>query len=254
MGLFSRIEANVARSTNSCRLYAIGDVHGRFDLLAQLFRMIELDQLGRSPLETHVVLLGDYIDRGPDSRAVCELLSSMEDITTFHCLRGNHEQTMLDVLDGSQMAHRFWMKFGGEETLRSWGIDAELIAAANVSEQSEPALIEALRCAVPDRIVAWLRSLPSHYLHGDYLFVHAGVRPRLPLDAQADEDLLWIREPFISSKVKHPWLVVHGHSEADEIELRANRIGVDTGAYRTGILSAVGIESGTHWTIQTPAA
>lgn len=253
MSLWGRVRKAKRQSTNGCRIYAIGDVHGCFSLLVELLQMIERDQKARSPIETHVVLLGDYIDRGPQSRDVCQLLHAMNTSAYFHCLRGNHEQTMLDVLNGNRMALRFWLKYGGEETLMSWGIDPMLIERAYNGESGQIQLIKAFQRVVPPSFIKWLRALPAHHVHGDYLFVHAGVRPFFRLDDQVEDDLLWIREPFLSSTVKHPWRVVHGHSESEEVELLHNRIGIDTAAYRTGVLTAVGIEDDDVWTIQTSA-
>jgi len=251
MKFWARLRKNQPRSTGGCRLYAIGDVHGCFNLLVELLQLVEQDHEMRPAVETHVLLLGDYVDRGPQSRDVCELLYAMDPSNYFHCLRGNHEQTMLDVLDGNRTALRFWLEYGGAETLASWGMDPILIEQAHFGQLGEERLIDAFREAVPLALAEWLRSLPAVHLHGDYLFVHAGIRPALDLDMQSEEDLLWIREPFLSSKLTHPWRIVHGHSEEDEVQIRHNRIGIDTGAYRTGILTALGLEEDSHWTIQT---
>ncbi len=242
---------NQPRSTDGCRLYAIGDVHGCFSLLVELLQLIEQDQEVRPASETHVLLLGDYVDRGPQSREVCELLHAMMPSPYFHCLRGNHEQTMLDVLDGDRTALRFWLEYGGAETLASWGMSPELIEQGHFGQRGEDRLIDAFREAVPEAIVEWMRTLPAFHIHGDYLFVHAGIRPALDLDLQSEDDMLWIREPFLSSKLTHPWRIVHGHSEDDEVQIRHNRIGIDTGAYRTGVLTAVGLEEDSHWIVQT---
>lgn len=251
MTFWRRFRHSKPRSTNGCRLYAIGDVHGCFRQLVELLQLIERDHESRAQMETHVLMLGDYVDRGPQSREVCELLHRMEPSPYFHCLRGNHEQTMLDMLDGNRMALRFWLDYGGAETLASWGIGPVLIEQAQLGEEGEHRLIEAFREAVSPDIIEWLRALPAFHIHGDYLFVHAGIRPKIGLDEQTEDDLLWIREPFLSSKFDHPWRVVHGHSEGDEVQIRSNRIGIDTAAYRTGVLTAVGLEDDSHWTIQT---
>lgn len=251
MKFWDRRQQKQPRSTGGCRLYAIGDVHGCFGLLVELLQMIERDQSCRPAAETHVLLLGDYIDRGPQSRDVCELLHAMAPSPYFHCLRGNHEQTMLDVLDGNRMALRFWLDYGGAETLASWGLEPELIERARYGEAGENRLINAFRSAIPATLPEWLRALPAFRVHGDYLFVHAGIRPGLDLDRQSEDDLLWIREPFLSSKARHPWRIVHGHSEGDEVQIMPGRIGIDTAAYRTGVLTALGVEGDRHWTIQT---
>lgn len=249
MSLWNRFRRKVRYSTNECRIYAIGDVHGCFPLLVSLLQKIEEDQRQRAPMETHVVLLGDYIDRGPQSREVCELLHAMRDSAYFHCLMGNHEETMLNVLDGNRMALRFWLKYGGEETLLSWGLEPDLIARAYLSESGQWQLIEAFRERVSPDLVGWMRGLRSHHQHGGYLFVHAGVRPKCRLEEQSEEDMRWIREPFLSSTAWHPWRVVHGHSQSESAEILHNRIGIDTGAYRTGMLTAIGIEDDDAWEI-----
>ncbi|MBP6112808.1 MAG: serine/threonine protein phosphatase [Sphingobium sp.] len=253
VSLLGRLRRKARYSTDNCRIYAVGDVHGCFPLLVKLLQMIEQDQQVRYPLETHVVLLGDYIDRGPQSRDVCELLHAMEGSAYFHCLKGNHEETMLRVLEGNRMALRFWLKYGGEETLQSWGIDPALIERAYGSEGAQWDVIEAFQAAVTPSVVNWMRALPAFHRHGDYLFAHAGVRPRLKLEEQSEEDLLWIREPFLSSRARHPWRVVHGHSQSDTAEILHNRIGIDTGAYRSGVLTAVGIEDDDAWPIEAVA-
>ena len=254
MKFWSRRQQSQPRSTNGCRLYAIGDVHGCFSLLVQLLQLIEQDQASRPPAETHVLLLGDYIDRGPQSREVCELLHAMAPSSYFHCLRGNHEQTMLDVMSGNHMALRFWLEYGGAETLASWGIGPNLIEQAQYGEAGEADLIKAIRMAVPPAMARWMRRLPTYHIHGDYLFVHAGIRPKLDLERQSDDDLLWIREPFLSSRARHPWRVIHGHSEDEDVQIAPNRIGIDTAAYRTGVLTAIGMEDDEFWTIQTEPA
>ncbi|MFO1261223.1 MAG: metallophosphoesterase family protein [Sphingomonadaceae bacterium] len=249
MSLWERLRRRVRYSTADCRIYAIGDVHGCFPLLVKLLQLIEIDQREREPMETHVVLLGDYIDRGPQSRDVCELLYAMRDSAYFHCLMGNHEETMLKVLDGNRMALRFWLQYGGEETLLSWGVERDLVERAPLSEGGQWQVIEAFRERVSPALTEWMRNLRSHHRHGDYLFAHAGVRPRLKLEEQSEEDMRWIREPFLSSNAKHPWRVVHGHSQTDSAEILHNRIGIDTGAYRTGMLTAIGIEDDDAWPI-----
>jgi serine/threonine protein phosphatase 1 len=240
-----------ARHSDGARVYAIGDIHGCFEILVKLLQQIEKDQAGRDTRDTRLVFLGDYIDRGPQSRDVCELLVNLVGSDHICCLRGNHEQAMLDVLKGETEALRFWMRYGGVETLQSWGVSDRLIEKARMSEQGERRLIEAFQNAVPDYIVEWLEGLPLRYRVGDYLFVHAGIRPGVELEEQTDHDLMWIREPFLHSRAQHHVTVVHGHSEDEDPQVRSNRIGVDTGAYRTGVLTAVGIEDNTHWFVQT---
>ena len=238
-------------STWGDRLYAIGDVHGCFDLLTHLLQLIEHDLSSRAPKEARLVMLGDYVDRGPQSRDVCELLFALASEGRAICLRGNHEQVMLDVLDGDESALRFWLEYGGEATLRSWDIPEKIIDEAWYAVEGAGRLISQFREMVNPQLVEWLRGLPIYYMHGDYLFVHAGIRPRITLEDQTEQDMLWIRQPFLQSRARHPWKIIHGHSEFDEVQNMSNRVGIDTGAYRTGVLTALGLEDEHCWTVQT---
>lgn len=238
-------------STEGMRIYAIGDVHGCFDALVNLFALIEQDNAMRTPVETHIIMLGDYIDRGPDSARVCDLLYSMREYAHFHCLRGNHEQTLLDAAAGNVTALDRWMKYGGGEALKSWGVSDDLIVHAQISERDGQALVMAIAESIPQHILEWMSALPVSRSIGDYMFVHAGVRPKVALDAQSDEDMIWIRDPFLRSNAYHGKKIVHGHSVVDEPQLLPNRIGIDTGAYRTGVLTSVGIEDGEQWIVQS---
>lgn len=250
MGLF-RIGKRTAHTSQGNRIYAVGDVHGCFDLLAELFKRIERDNKGRNPVaKTKIVILGDFIDRGARSAEVCQLLYSLKDYDGVVCLKGNHEEAMLDSLDGDLRALRFWMEFGGIATLRSWGVDEELIKSAGLGESHQRALITEFRRIVPAEVISWMRGLPLTYRDGDYFFVHAGIRPGVPLNAQKEEDLLWIREPFLSSWRRHEAIIVHGHSETALASFTPNRIGIDTAAYRTGCLTALGLDADEQWTIE----
>jgi len=175
----------------------------------------------------------------------------MRHSSRFHCLRGNHEQALVDIIRGDRSSLRFWLDYGGVETVASWGIDPTLAEEAGKSEGAADRLIAELARTIPGDMLEWMASSPSHVCLGDYMFVHAGIRPRRAIDRQSEADLLWIREPFLSSRARHPYMVVHGHSEIAEPEARSNRIGIDTGAYRTGILTAVGIEDDETWFLQT---
>ncbi len=240
-----------AYSIGERRLYVIGDVHGRHDLLTDLLQRIDQDQMGRPSMQTDLIVLGDFIDRGPKSREICQFLYELSRKGRVTCLRGNHEQSMLDVLDGDEKALDFWLRYGGEATLRSWNIPDCLIGEAGYSMAAAGRLVGAFREAIEPELVQWLRGLPAFHVLGDYLFVHAGIRPRVPLDEQKERDLLWIRQPFLRSWTRHPWKVIHGHSEGDKVQYRFNRIGIDTAAYRSGILTALALEGECHWTLQT---
>lgn len=217
------------------RVYAIGDIHGCVDLLRLLIDRIDEHERALPPaVATHLVLVGDLIDRGPDSAGVLEMAQSLQvSRPNVSVLLGNHEQVLLDVLGGVTAALHAWLDFGGEETLTSFGVP---IPTGGVDPRDT---IAALREAVPPQTVAWLHDLPLSVRSGDYFFCHAGLRPGVPLMRQNREDLLWIREDFLASEADHGVVVVHGHSVVHTVEQRANRIGIDTGAYASNRLTAL---------------
>jgi serine/threonine protein phosphatase 1 len=228
------------------RIYAIGDIHGRLDLLHDLIDLLHKDARSRPPLRNRVVILGDFIDRGPDSQRLVELLHSRQS-ADFIVLKGNHEAAMIDALRGDFAALDLWLQYGGDATLRSFGV------AEHVITSDDPQmLVGAARKAIPRRLVKWLESLPLYHRAGPYFFVHAGIQPGVPLARQTAKDMLWIRNAFTESPLKHEAMIVHGHTVYEEgVFFGSNRIGVDTGAYRTGRLSAVGIEVDARWAIST---
>ena len=236
-----------ARAPDGYRAYAIGDVHGRLDLLEQLLSEIERDRSERPTPKTLLVFLGDLIDRGPHSAQVIERLRtySSDDARTVFLL-GNHEEVLLRILDGDTSLIPSWLQFGGRQCLQSYGADSRRIAR----ETDEKAL-EIIRGVIPGAHVAFLNSFIDTCRFGDYLFVHAGVRPGVAIDDQQQSDLRWIREPFLFDDTDHGCVVVHGHTIRDEVEERPNRIGVDTGAYRTGILTALVVEGNERRYLQT---
>lgn len=217
------------------RLYVIGDVHGCFDLLTELFVMIDEEQERLPPMRTHVVFLGDLIDRGPDSRRVLDLVRwAAHNKVRVLALKGNHEEVLVDAWRGNRDALAGWLEFGGVETLLSFGVDAALIDLGALDRMAA-----LLREAVPVEIIEWLDALPLLWESGDYAFVHAGIRPGLPLGRQEAGDLLWIRDEFLDFAGEHERVIVHGHTISPTVEIRTNRIGIDTGAYQTGVLSAI---------------
>ena len=219
------------------RVYAVGDVHGRLDLLQRLWARIEADAEG-SPLHKVVVFVGDYVDRGPDSRGVVEFLMQARIAGgVVLCLRGNHEQSLLDFMDNAAI-YRDWKAFGAPETLLSYGVMPPWF---DDEADFERARLEFVRNC-PLRHVRFLKSLTHSYVIGGYLFAHAGVRPGIALDDQTEEDLLWIRDEFLTSQMSFGKVVVHGHSPGQAPVRRANRIGIDTGAYATGCLTAAVLE------------
>ena len=229
------------------RVYAIGDVHGRYDKLREMEDAIAAHLAAASPpVDCGVIFLGDYIDRGPDSRAVVEYLLSREFAgLATRCLIGNHEAAMLEFLEDPAIGPA-WLTYGGLATLASYGVS---MPAGPVEDRMEY-LRQGLLAKVPASHVAFLRDLELWAQIGDYLFVHAGVRPGRTLDRQSRTDLLEIREPFLSHRRALPWRVVHGHTVSEAPEIKPHRIGVDTGAYASGRLSCAVIE-GSSVTIIT---
>lgn len=214
-------------------IYAIGDIHGRYDLLKQIMEMIESHAATfRRGQNYHIVVLGDIIDRGPDSARVIRSLYSLSGQKKATVLLGNHEDAMLRTLDGEPGMLRQWMRFGGDATLKSFGI------APPRDEDDYLRVMEQMRSDIPENYVSWLRRRPISIRSGDYLFCHAGIRPGVDLARQKANDMLWIRDEFLESDEAHGVVVVHGHSISPDVELRHNRIGIDTGAYSTGILTA----------------
>lgn len=231
------------------RVYAIGDIHGRLDLLDSLVAKIEEDNARRPKASVRLILLGDLIDRGPHSREVVERARAGIRWARLEAIMGNHEAVMLDVLDGNRDALSNWLRFGGRETMISWGVPEQLIETGTLED-----IERAIREAVSSDDLQWMRRMRSFLRIGDYYFVHAGVRPDLPLSKQIDDDRLWIREEFLESRKKLEAMIVHGHSIQPEVEELTNRIGIDTGAYKTGRLTAIGLEGSARWFIATPVA
>lgn len=242
----------VARAPEGLRLYAIGDIHGRLDLLRDLHARIV--EHGRNFAGTRkIIYLGDYIDRGLDSRGVIELLST-ETLDGFEpvFLRGNHDDWLLHFLQDSSRGPG-WLRNGGDATLFSYGVHSETERASG-DEPAEDRLRRAqaeLRAALPEHHLRFFNGLALCHEEGDYFFAHAGVRPGRPLEEQSADDLIWIREDFLASKADFGKVVVHGHSISYEPELLANRIGVDTGAYFSGTLTAVVLEGESRQLLQT---
>ena len=230
------------------RVYAIGDIHGRLDLLDAMLAMIEADSAARGAVETtRLVLLGDFVDRGPDSAGVVErcrwLVENSPDVSY---IIGNHEEILLGVIKGSKQMAGLFDRVGGRATLLSYGVDDAVYEQATLDD-----VIQMAREHVSEDHRDFLRSGADQLLIGDYLFVHAGIRPGVPLDEQLASDLRWIREPFLSSTRDHGVTVVHGHTITEEVDLQPNRIGIDTGAYATGKLTAIGLEGEERWLLQT---
>lgn len=234
-----RSKIRTAQLPADTRVYAIGDIHGRVDLLRVAHARILEDAKTSSAKRKVVVYVGDYIDRGSESRQVVDLLLN-EPLVGFEAihLRGNHEQALLDFWGDSAIAPE-WFFYGGDATLSSYGV------ARPAPGGGPDALLKVqadFKAKLPERHLAFYRSLALSHREGDYLFVHAGIRPGVPLEAQSEHDLLWIRDVFLQSTVDHGYVVVHGHTITPRPELKSNRIGIDTGAYATGRLTCLMIE------------
>ena len=229
------------------RLYCIGDIHGRLDLLEELHAMILRDSAGFEGSKV-LVYLGDYIDRGAQSRQVLDLLieQSLDQFEVVHLL-GNHEQAMLDFLRNPEGIGTAWLSFGGQVTCMSYGVGIGKVVMNMDLELLKEELVEKL----PQSHVDFLNALPLYHIEGDYCFVHAGIRPGVPIEDQEMGDLLWIREDFTQYDRQHDFVVVHGHTISDEVEVRPNRIGIDTGAYQSGLLTALVLEGSQQRLLQT---
>ena len=230
------------------RIYAIGDIHGRDDLLSDLLARIERDARGAPSSRKILIFLGDYVDRGLQSKQVLDRLtgaapSGFERVF----LKGNHEQALQQFLDDAAFG-KTWKYYGGLETLHSYGI-------TELTLSDDPADFERARerfnDVLPEAHRHFLRTLALSAEFGGYFFAHAGVRPGVPLHRQIEEDLLWIREDFLDSSSRYGKVVVHGHTPREEVVIRSNRIGVDTGAYMTGVLTALVLEGEERRFLQT---
>ena len=221
------------------RVYAVGDVHGEVRALSQLLGRIREDARGADERRQVLVLLGDYVDRGPDSREVIELLLN-DPAPGFETrfIRGNHDAWLLAFLNNSALGVE-WLNAGGGATLLSYGVSAPPGPRTPARMAS---LRDELERLLPARHRRFLEALLPYHIEGGYAFVHAGLRPGVPIDRQREADLLWGREEFLASRHDHGVVVVHGHSVVDEPEVRPNRIGIDTGAFATGRLTCLVLE------------
>lgn len=219
------------------RVYAIGDIHGRLDLLGALSEKIRADCLQRPSPEAIAVFLGDYIDRGPDFAGVTERLANGDFPVPILALRGNHEATLLRFLE-DETALDEWRHYGGLETLASYEVDVKdvLRGAGYAAAQA------ALREALPAEHLSFFNETKLSWSAGDYFFCHAGIRPNVALALQQEHDLLWIRQEFNDYRGPHEKIIVHGHTPVIEPEVLPNRINLDTGAYATGVLTCLALE------------
>ena len=224
-----------ARAPDGMRLYAIGDVHGCNDKLAAVHAAIATDLARRPPADHRIIHIGDYTDRGPDSAGVIERLAAMSARDPHViCLRGNHDQKLLDFLTDPEEAAPAFFDFGGKATLKSYGV--------NLRGQNYTGLARQLAEKMPAGHRIFLENLPTSVRFSDYFFCHAGIRPGVPLSEQTPHDLTWIREDFLWDGRDHGVVVIHGHTPTQEPEVRRNRINIDTGAVYGGALTCLALE------------
>ena len=222
----------------------IGDVHGRCDLLDALISAIDSDDAAAVPARSTVVMLGDLVDRGPESAGVVAVVRSWQHRRAVRVLAGNHEEMFLDSFDDLEMLRHF-LRHGGRETILSYGLDRDRYNAMSLEEVQEE-----MGRIVPTADREFLRSAEEMIEVGGYLLVHAGINPAVPLEEQRRSDLLWIRERFLRHDDAFSHVIVHGHTIFDEVDDAGNRIGIDTGAYRSGRLTALVLEGTARRLIQ----
>lgn len=230
------------------RWYVIGDIHGRLDLLEQLSAAIDADDTARPQARTTVVFLGDLVDRGPDSAGVVRFVRDWCEHRSIRLLAGNHEEMFLESFDDLEVLRHF-LKHGGRETVVSYGIDPDAYKVMKLEDVQD-----AMHRLVPQADRDFLNSFEELIVVGDYVLVHAGLNPNFPVDAQNRQDMLWIRERFLRHSEPFSHVVVHGHTIFEDVEDTQHRIGIDTGAFRTGRLTALVLEGDSRRTIQAVAA
>lgn len=220
------------------RAYAIGDVHGCHDLLLRLLEKIRLHDESRPECETHIILVGDLIDRGPKSRQVVDyLIHNKPEFGTYHFIKGNHEEILVRIFNGDGSLLNMWLAHGGWQTIQSYGATSRDFRDLSTSES-----IQLLNQMIPAEHIEFFKTFDDGIEFGDYFFTHAGVRPGVALTDQAGKDLRWIRDGFLDSNEDFGSVIVHGHSISENVTIKRNRVGIDTGAYISGKLSAFWIE------------
>jgi serine/threonine protein phosphatase 1 len=221
------------------RIYAIGDIHGRLDLLTEMLERIDRDRAVRPCASVRLIFLGDYIDRGPDSAGVVDLLVDTLSAGEAVCLAGNHDLSVPAFIRDPRAAGEHWLRYGGVEALLSWGVN---VFGSVLANRPWPVIRDAFVAKLPEAHRAFFDTLPFMERHGGYVFVHAGVRPGVPIGKQRIADLTMIREPFLSHADSFGAMIVHGHTISPAPVFRHNRIGLDTGAWRSGVLSCLVLE------------
>jgi serine/threonine protein phosphatase 1 len=230
------------------RIYAVGDIHGRRDLFDALVAAIEADDSSRATAVTTIVLLGDLVDRGPDSAGVLAAARDLAARRKVRILCGNHEEMFLRCFEDLELLRAF-LRFGGRETILSYPLDLAQWNAATIEEAQVM-----MSTIVPASDRDFIGTFEDRIVIGDYCFVHAGVRPGVAIEEQSINDLRWIREPFLSHGDDYGFVVVHGHTITEQPVIRSNRIGIDTGAYASGCLTALALEGDARWLLATSAA
>ncbi len=221
------------------RVYAVGDIHGRADLVERIHEIIISDAAEHSHKKNFIVYLGDYLDRGPYARETIDLLISSQPPGFERVyLMGNHEQILLNFLDEPSILS-MWLGVGGGSTLMSYGLKPP---GSGFSEQKAHEVRDELREKIPAEHIGFIKNLRQSFPAGDYLFVHAGIRPAVPIEDQTPDDIYWIRDEFLNSDADHGKMVIHGHTISEDIQHLSNRIAIDTGAYASGVLSCVVLE------------
>lgn len=264
MGLFSKVRGMFAGASPAqapivfntphhvaAPHYAVGDIHGRMDLLTLLRRAIDQDRLDHPEMkDAPIVYLGDYVDRGEDT---AQVLRHLFHVSQTHpdqhiCLMGNHEAMMLDFLDNPAKAGPRWLRYGGMQTLASFGITGvqERMTADDLEKTAD-----ALRGAIRPAMLTWLQTLPKQYQSGNVVFVHAALNPARAVDDQSTHTRLWGHDDFATTARSDGTWVVHGHSIVDQFSIAQGRMSIDTGAYATGRLTALGLSGDQAWALQT---
>jgi len=226
------------------RFYVIGDIHGRLDLYEALIGAIEADDAARPNARSHVVLLGDLVDRGPASAGVIERTRQWQCERDVRILAGNHEEMFLTSFDKPEILRHF-LKHGGRETVLSYGMSKKQFASMTLED-----LFEALPKIIPQDDIDYMAGFEEYIVAGDYLFVHAGIDPSVPIEEQSRKDMLWIRDRFLNHEGPLEKVVVHGHTIFDTVMDCGNRIGIDTGAFRSGVLTALVLEGDQRRVLQ----
>lgn len=235
--------APLPRVPDEVRVYAIGDIHGCADAFTRLLTLIDADHAGRAPKRQIIILLGDLVDRGPDSARVVERARQLsESGREVRLIAGNHEELLMQSCEGDAKALRVFARNGGRETALSYGVAETEYDAADFD-----GLHRLLDAHVPAAHRAFLSGMEDMAVIGDYAFVHAGVRPGVALADQHGHDLRWIRDRFLNHAEPFERFIIHGHTITEEVDEQPNRIGIDTGAYLGGQLTAIALEGDQRW-------